>query len=917
VSQIVYYGILGLAPGAMLGLLALGLVVVYRGTGVLNLAQTSQAAVGAYMYYEFGALGLPYGLALILAVLSAGICGVLVQVLVMRRLRNASVLTQLIAMVGVLIVIQSALLQVFGSSSRNVVSLLPRSAVHLWGNTSVGEDRLLLVAVAVAVTLALWALYRFTLFGTATAAVAENPIAGSALGLNPDRLAIGNWFLGGAVAGLAGALLAPISGLDLVSFISLLLPVLAAALGGGLVSFPLTVAAGFVIGIAQSETDAHTSLLGADSIAVFAILVIFIVLRGRAVPARGFIGLRLPSIGTGRIRWWLVAGSLAVALLLIWVVLSFQWNQSVLASMLVAIPMLSVVVVTGYAGQLSLAQFALTGAGAVITATIASHTHIPLLLLLLIGGIGAIPVGIVLALMAMRMRGASLAVITLGFNVLLFSTVFSSTAVVTVPSPVVFGFNLAPLFDARPYLTLVIAVFAILAIAVANLRRAPSGRRLIAVRSNERAASSIGVSVNRAKIMAFSVSAFIAAVGGVLTAFQSTAVVYSNFDTLSSVNQLAWTVIGGVGYVTGPLLGMSFQSGGIGTQIAADIYSDQFTWLPLIGGVAVLLTVLQNPDGIAAVVTGLAGRLRRSRAEIARKDIDAERAGLEGTAATGEVAEPVMAAGDVTRTRRGLKVDGVSVSFGGVHVLKNVSLEAEPGQVHGLIGPNGAGKTTLLDVISGFVSAGSGTIQLGDTRVERTPPWRRSLLGLGRSFQSLELFDSLTVYDNLRTASEAGRRNNVLRDLVWPSRQGLTESAWEAVRLFGLEDELTSRIEDLNYAKRHLVAIARAVANDADVILLDEPAAGLDEAESAELRILIRRLAEQRGHAVLLIEHNVDLVMSVSDVVTALNFGDVIASGSPQVVRSDAQVIASYLGEEVPDSNDHSAVLTSELGTES
>jgi ABC-type branched-subunit amino acid transport system ATPase component len=250
-------------------------------------------------------------------------------------------------------------------------------------------------------------------------------------------------------------------------------------------------------------------------------------------------------------------------------------------------------------------------------------------------------------------------------------------------------------------------------------------------------------------------------------------------------------------------------------------------------------------------------------------------------------------------------------------VLKNVSLEAEPGQVHGLIGPNGAGKTTLLDVISGFVSAGSGAIQLGDTRVERTPPWRRSLLGLGRSFQSLELFDSLTVYDNLRTASEAGRRNNVLRDLVWPSRQGLTESAWEAVRLFGLEEELTSRIEDLNYAKRHLVAIARAVANDADVILLDEPAAGLDEAESAELRILIRRLAEQRGHAVLLIEHNVDLVMSVSDVVTALNFGDVIASGSPQVVRSDAQVIASYLGEEVPDSNDHSAVLTSELGTES
>jgi ABC-type branched-subunit amino acid transport system ATPase component/ABC-type branched-subunit amino acid transport system permease subunit len=626
----------------------------------------------------------------------------------------------------------------------------------------------------------------------------------------------------------------------------------------------------------------------------------------------------------------------------VWTVFSTEWNQAVLTSMLVATPMLSVVVVTGYAGQLSLAQFALAGTGAVVAASIAAHHNVPLLLLLLIGGIGAVPVGFVLAITAMRMRGASLGVITLGFNVLLFATVFSRTDVVTIPSPSVFGVDLDPLFDAKRYLTLVVAVFVILALAVANLRRGQSGRRLIAVRGNERAASSIGINVNGTKVTAFTVSAFIAAVGGVLISFRSTAVVYSDFDVMSSLNQLAWTVIGGVGFVAGPLLGMSFTDGGIGTQIAADIYSDQFTWLPLIGGIAVVLTVLQNPDGIAAVTSAMSGRRLRKRRAIAQQDIDSDRASLSHTggaspdrqlaAATG-VGEPAMngaarngsaynvpASADgfaSDHRRRGLTVEGISVSFDAVHVLKDVSISVEPGTVHGLIGPNGAGKTTLLDVVSGFVSPRTGSITLGDRRLDRLPTWRRSRIGLGRSFQSLELFDDLTVYDNLRAASESSRRGNVLRDLVWPSRHGLTEAAWEAVRLFGLEDILSSRTQDLSYGKRHLVAIARALATNADVILLDEPAAGLDEAESAELRTLVRRMAEVGGHAVLLIEHNVDLVMAVSDVVTALNFGNVIACGPPAEVRADVGVIASYLGEDPAEvDEERDLALIPELGVE-
>jgi ABC-type branched-subunit amino acid transport system ATPase component/ABC-type branched-subunit amino acid transport system permease subunit len=887
-DDIAYYGLIGVGPGAMLGLLALGMVLVYRGTGVLNLGHTSQAALGAYMYYVFSATyDLPLWLSFALAVLAAGLCGVLVQVLVMRPLRSASPLTQIIASTGVLVVIQSSLLVAFGSESRNAQSLLPTGPVSVWGGHSIGVDRMLLLVIAICVTAVLWAVYRFSKFGAITAAVAENPIAGATLGHDPSRIAIGNWFLGGCLAGMAGALLAPISGLNLVSFVSLLVPVLAAALGGGLISFPLTVVSGVAVGIAQAEATSHSEVRGAGTIATFSLLVFLMLVRGKAIPSRGFIGTRMPSLGTGRIRWWLVVGALAVSIALIWSVLPIEWNQAILTSMLVALPMLSVVVITGYAGQLSLAQYALAGVGAVVAAELASRHSVPFLLLLLIGGLGAVPVGYVIALTARRMRGASLGILTLGFNVLLFATVFSRSEVITVPSVSVFGLDLNPILDPRRYLIFVVIVFVLFALCVANLRRGQSGRRLIAVRGNERAAASLGISVNGAKTAAFMLSAFIAAVGGVMVAFRSTAVTYTSFSTLDSINQLGWTVIGGVGYIFGSLLGTIFEPGGVGNQIIASVYNDQFSYLPLVGGILLVLTILANPDGMTSVVLAAKGIVFKSVGDKALPTLPAP-----------------SALGLPSRPRRPLVLDNVVMSFGAVDVLKQVSLTAEPGTVHGLIGPNGAGKTTLLDVVSGFVRPQSGHVSIGDSAIDGMPPWRRSRFGIGRSFQSLELFDDLSVYDNIRVASEIQDRSNFVRDLFWPKSVDLGLVAWEAIRMLELGDVLHSRISELSYGKRHLVAIARALAMDADVILLDEPAAGLDEVESGELRTLIRRIVEQSGVAVLLIEHDVDLVLSVSDVVTALNFGEVIASGPPREIRANPEVIAAYLGREADEVDD-------------
>jgi len=873
-----YTAVLSVGPGAMLGLLALGIVLIYRGNGVLNLGHPALATAGGYIYWQLSSQqGQPRWLALLVAVAGCSLLGALIHFLVMRPLRNSSPLTLIIATLGVLLVVQAVLLLVYGSEGRVAVSVLPSGSMPWWGEHSIKLDRALLVPVAIAITAALWWVFKHTRFGLATSAVAENPVAGGALGLNSSRLALGNWVLAGALAGLTGALLAPISGLDLVTTQNLLVPVLGAVLIGGLTSFPLTILGGVLIVVAQTLTTSYVDVRGSGTIPTFLIVILFMIIRGKGIPARGSVSQRLPALGTGRLDLRIVVPVLLVTLVLVWSVIPYEWNQALLTSLLFGVIMLSGVVVTGYAGQVSMAQFTFAGVGAVIAAEIASRRDVPFEVLLLVALIGAVPIGLLLALPAMRMRGASLAVVTLAFNVLLFATVFSRTTNVTVPSPKLFGWDLKPLFDPRAYLTVVLLIFAVLAILVSNLRRSGSGRRMIAVRGNEKAAASLGISVNGVKAAAFGLSAAIAAIGGVLYAFRSTVVTYTSFDVFGSIDILAWLVVGGVGFVAGPLAGMIFAPAGLGAQLTDTIFGRDFEYIPLIGGLAVVITVLQNPHGIAYLPGRAVARWRERRVK--------------------EVPVPVDESPPVRRVGQSLTIEGIHMSFGAVEVLNGVSLTVEPGTVHGLIGPNGAGKTTLLDVVGGFVKPQRGSVILGGRALDGVPPHQRARAGLGRSFQSLELFDDLSVYDNLLAASAHSRPGAIVRDLFVPKRGDIGPVGRDAVRLLGLTDDLPRAVGELNYAKRRLVAIARALASGSDVLMLDEPAAGLDEVETTELKVLIRRIADEYGVAILLIEHDVDLVMDVSDVVTALDFGNVIASGTPARVRSDPRVIAAYLGD--------------------
>ena len=254
---------------------------------------------------------------------------------------------------------------------------------------------------------------------------------------------------------------------------------------------------------------------------------------------------------------------------------------------------------------------------------------------------------------------------------------------------------------------------------------------------------------------------------------------------------------------------------------------------------------------------------------------------------------PVHAA--MNGTHHWLRVENLSVTYGGLRAVDDVSFTLAPGRVLGLIGPNGAGKTTTIDALTGFVPSAQGTISLHDNRIDGTSAHARARAGLVRTFQSVELFDDLSVRENLIVAAQQPRWWSMLSDALTPKRNLQRHEVGEAIELAGITSIADMRPPQLSHGQRRLVGVARALAARPKVVLLDEPAAGLDPSETDALGTLIRRLPEL-GIGVLLVDHDMTLVLEVCDDLVVLDFGRVIASGPPHEVRADPAVVAAYLG---------------------
>jgi branched-chain amino acid transport system permease protein len=607
--DIILYLLLSLGAGAAYALLANGIVAVYKGSGVLNFAQGAVAMFATYCYLDLVNAGVSKYLAVGIAAAGAATAGALVAVGVFRPLRAAPALAKVVATLGLLVGLQGIAQIRWGANATVVPSLFPEKGVRISG-AYIGIDRFYMAGTALVIALLLWAGYRFTRLGLATQATSQNEKGASLLGFSPTVVSAVNWALGCALAAVAGVMIAPITTLDTGSMPLLVLPALAAALVGRFASFGVTTVAAFAIGWAQVDVFHYWTLPGVQTGAPFVVVILVMVVVGRALPTRGALSEgRPPWAPSGGNRWVPLVLCTAVAAALI-VSLNSTYQSAFVTTLTTAVLALSLTVVTGYVGQISLMQMTFAGLGGFIAAKFASTYNVPFPLPIIIGAIIAVPLGVALGLPALRVRGLSLAVVTLGAAVAVDAILFQNqgwtngTDGVQTPSPHLGSFSLDPFTHSARYAIFVLIALILVVLMVGNLRRSGAGRRMLAVRSNERAAAVAGVNVPAVKLQAFALSSSIAALAGGLLAYSNPFFVLGNggFAAMPSITLLTIVYIGGIASIAGAMLAGVIASGGVLYVLILINVGDLGNYYILASGIGLIWTVLTSPDGAAPLM---------------------------------------------------------------------------------------------------------------------------------------------------------------------------------------------------------------------------------------------------------------------------------------------------------------------------
>jgi ABC-type branched-subunit amino acid transport system ATPase component/branched-subunit amino acid ABC-type transport system permease component len=910
-SQYVVFLLLGLGSGAVFGALALALVLTFRSSGVVNFATGAIALYSAYTYAFLRqgellvplpgvpkkvGLGGPLGLfpAVVISLVLTALLGVVLYGLVFRPLRTAPPVAKAVASIGVMLVIQAVLAASVGTGAVSVKAILPNDPVS-WGGSLIPGDRLWFAAVIVVLTVVLALVFRLTRFGLTARAAAESEKGALVSGLSPERIAVANWALSSAVAGLSGILIAPIVPLVPVSYTLFIVPALAAALVGNFTALIPAVGAGLVIGMFQSELQflqgkwSWLPQTGLAQLVPLAVILAYLVVRGRPLPTRG--SLIQQALGRApRPDRILVP---AVVSTVLGVVVLFATTGSiraaVITSLTLAVISLSLVVVTGFAGQISLAQLTLAGVGAFSLSRLSVEWGVPFPLAPLLAALAATVIGVVIGLPALRIRGLPAAVVTVALAVALEAFWFRNTQLngglggSKVPSPRLFGIDLGigagDDYPRIPFALLCLVVLLLVGLGVAWLRRSRLGAAMLAVRANERSAAAAGIDVARTKIIAFAIGAFVAGLGGALLGYQQTVADAEMFTAIGGLGLFATAYLAGITSLSGGLVAGVMGAGGL-LPVLLDRALSIGEWYDVIMGVGLILTVITNPEGVVGPAHELTARLRRMRRPAAVDDTDTD--GL--TEAAPASRPPVPEPGEVV-----LAVRDIGVRYGGVVAVDAVSFEVRSGEIVGVIGPNGAGKTTLLDAISGY-SRSTGTVEFDGRTISLLKPHQRGRAGLGRTFQGIELYEDLSVEENVLVGEAAARHGG---DHVG-TMQGpaLRNRLFETLHLSRFRAQPA---RELSQGRRQLVSIARALAGRPRMLLLDEPAAGLDSSESRWLGDRLRAVRAD-GVTVLLIDHDMGLVLDVCDRIVVLDIGKVIADGTPAEIKADERVATAYLG---------------------
>lgn len=571
-------------------------------------------------------------------------------------------------------------------------------------------------------------------------------------------------------------------------------------------------------------------------------------------------------------------------------------------------------ILVGYQGQVSLGHGGLFAVGAYASALLATRLGVPVWICLVLGALAAGLIGALLALPTLRAKGPYLAMVTIAFSVIIFVVAQSWTdltrgpeGIKNIPGPEWFGTEIRQLRTYRPFgddgLTIggSIAYFWIVGIAAllvqllsGNLLTGRWGRTINAVRQSEIASETIGVSVYRWKVGAFALSAVLAGLSGAFFAHQDGYIVSDTFTFNKSVELLVYVILGGARSLFGPVVGATVLV--ILPEFLKTIASYEFVPVAarpilehylLFYGALLIIFLITMPDGMAGALKRIPGVARL----LPRPSLPPVR----------EVTALASARSANGTARPALVVDDVRMHFGGLKAVDGVSLTIDPGSIHGLIGPNGSGKSTIVNCLTGVYRPTGGVVRLGDVPMNQLPPHSIAALGVTRTFQNIQLFRDLSVLENVMMGYHLRFRYGFF-DLLLRTRRSVEEEerfrqqAMDLLTFLGLAHLADAEAQSLPYGLQRMVEIARALALDPAVLILDEPAAGIPAGEIAGVTSVIRRIRDA-GVTILVIEHHMDLVMDISDHVAALDYGRKIGEGTPEAIQANERVIVAYLGD--------------------
>ena len=928
--------VIGLVIGMTYGLIAVGLVIVYRVSKVINFAQGAIGTVGAAV---LGMLvtkyGVPYWIAAVAGIAAAAAAGAVAELAVVRRLASAPKVMSLVATLGLAAFFSGVAAAIYGGVEATDSYPEPTGfptfelgALIVTPSFSAALILSPLLVIATALVL------RYTRFGVALRAASANPGTARALGVRVSRMSLSAWMIAGGFAAFTAILVFPSRGFTGGEAFgpSLMLRALAAAVVARMTSLPIALAAGVGIGVVEQVLYYNVETPGVTTVFLFLLIFTAVLLqrrgegRTRADFAWASVAADARLVGSPEAvrivrRVSIVCGLIVLALAIALPAFSSNSTAIGMASVLgLAIVALSVGVVTGQGGHLSLGQFAFAGIAAAYSLKVVASSGNYLAAFLVAGFVGAIA-AVIVGIPALRVRGIMYAVTTLAFaymceNYLLRRPfLFGDDA--QFPRPVIFGRQLE---SGASYYWFSLGVLLLALWLIVLTRRGGLSRTFIALRDNEDAARSLTIPSVLRTLQLFALGGFVAGLGGAVYAYASVYVSPDVFNINISIDVVAAAVIGGLGFVAGPLVGALY------------IFAvPQFVNLDsaALAGTALgwLLLLLYLPGGLGSLVfrarDSFARRVERrlERRAVASSSSDADPA-TGAVADAGAPDKPVAQAPgllDVPLAKRTddsaapeapehdgrddviLRLDGVSKAFGGLKAVDDVSLEVKRGEILGIIGPNGAGKTTLFEIVSGFLSLDVGTVQIDGRDVAGWTPERLARAGVARSFQDSRLFPTMTVHEALMLSQERYEPITFFGALFGGPKPEAERRrrADELVELMGLQQYAEKRISQLSTGTRRIAELACVMSMRPSLLLLDEPSSGIAQRESESLGDLLRAVRDYLGATLVIIEHDVPLISGLSDRLAAMESGRLLIVDTPDVVISDPRVIEAYLGGDV------------------